>query len=355
MAEINLKTLTAGVSEIEIFVNEESEGFADATIPLNVDIVDGLTPVVPVSVNLTGNDLTIDVNTSHDINLVDKFGNDLGTKTVSTNANWDLRTLTPYDWADIFLSRETTWGVTGFYTNANVVTAITELVDDLFAANVFQLLYGIYPLVGGTAAKHKWNLAYPFDNQNSLVLNFFNSPIQNWEGVTCAGLGTNLYSCGLTDNPSRLEINSFGHFSAYYRAYTPINNNRDLFVSGDSRNITWHLNDPGAGSGSLRMNWCSPVFQTFPSPPLVLTGHWTLNRPDSANVRQVRNGVVERNIINFSTNIFFDGENNYGPFRWGGGTKTMSAFTLGKGLTPTQELDLYNAIQKFQTTLGRQV
>jgi hypothetical protein len=103
------------------------------------------------------------------------------------------------------------------------------------------------------------------------------------------------------------------------------------------------------------MNWCSAVFQTNPVIPLVLTGHWNLNRPNSTNVRQVRNGILERDIVNASTGVFYDGLSSYGPFRWGGGVKTMSAFTLGKGLTSTQEVDLYNAIQKFQTTLGRQV
>jgi len=61
MAEINLKKLSAGVSEIEVFFNEETEGFADATIPLNVNLTDGTTTIVPTSVALTGNDLDITI------------------------------------------------------------------------------------------------------------------------------------------------------------------------------------------------------------------------------------------------------------------------------------------------------
>lgn len=61
MAEINLKTLTAGVSEIDVNFNGTLEGQADATIPLNVNLTDGTNPVTPTSVALTGNDLDIEI------------------------------------------------------------------------------------------------------------------------------------------------------------------------------------------------------------------------------------------------------------------------------------------------------
>jgi len=283
--------------------------------------------------------------------LTDRFGNTLPSTTIANNASIDLRTLTPYDWADIFLSRETSWGVSGFYTNTDAENAIINLVDDLNAAGIWELLHGFYPLVGGMAAKHKWNLRYPFDNDNSLRLNFFSSPTHDQEGMKIINSPLTI---ALSDNPTNLKLTSFGHFSAYYRAYTAISSNRDLVCSGDSRTITWHLNDPSAGSGTLRMAWCGGMYQINPSPALILTGHWTLNRPNSSNIRQTRNGVLERNISNnFSTTPFFDNLSPYGNFRFFGGTKTASSFTLGQGLTPTQEADLYTAIQKFQTTLGR--
>jgi hypothetical protein len=59
MAEINLKQLTSGVSEIDVNFNGTLEGQADATIPLNVNLTDSLGDVTPTSVALTGNDLDI--------------------------------------------------------------------------------------------------------------------------------------------------------------------------------------------------------------------------------------------------------------------------------------------------------
>jgi hypothetical protein len=59
MAEINLKTLSAGVSEIDVNFNGTLEGVADATLPINVNLTDGVGDVTPTSVALTGNDLDI--------------------------------------------------------------------------------------------------------------------------------------------------------------------------------------------------------------------------------------------------------------------------------------------------------
>jgi hypothetical protein len=340
-----------------IKVNTVTEGAISSVGTIDINITDGVNPVVPNSVGIVGRTVTVEVPSgggSFDLDLVDRFGNAFPTKQVTANATWDLRTLTPFDWADLFLSRESSWGVSGFYTDSDAVTAVTNLVDDLFSAGLWELMYGVYPLVGGTAAKHKWNLRYPFNSQNSNILNFSGSPTHNREGISVVNAGN--YPCFLSENPSGLEVNGFGHFSSYYRAYTGVNNNRDLISSGDSRSITWVLNDPSAGSGTLIMAWCSSAYQVNPSPALTLTGHWTLNRPNSTNIRQIRNGTLERNVAgNNSTGVFFDGTVPYGPFRWGRGTKTMSSFTLGKGLTPTQEADLYTAIQTFQTTLGRQL
>lgn len=60
MAEINLKKLTSGgTNEIDVNFNGTLEGQANATIPLNVNLTDGVSDVTPTSVTLTGNDLDI--------------------------------------------------------------------------------------------------------------------------------------------------------------------------------------------------------------------------------------------------------------------------------------------------------
>jgi len=61
MAEINLIKLSAGVSEIDVNFNGTLEGQADATIPLNVNLTNGVSDITPTSVALTGNDLDITI------------------------------------------------------------------------------------------------------------------------------------------------------------------------------------------------------------------------------------------------------------------------------------------------------
>jgi hypothetical protein len=61
MAEINLKKLTSGVSDIDVNFNGTLEGQANAQIPLNVNLTDGVNPITPTSVALTGNDLDIEI------------------------------------------------------------------------------------------------------------------------------------------------------------------------------------------------------------------------------------------------------------------------------------------------------
>jgi hypothetical protein len=61
MAEINLIKLSqsGGPSLVDVNFNGTLEGQADTTIPVNVNLTDGVNPVVPTSVALTGNDLDI--------------------------------------------------------------------------------------------------------------------------------------------------------------------------------------------------------------------------------------------------------------------------------------------------------
>jgi hypothetical protein len=62
MAEINLIKLSqsgGGPSLVDVNFNGTLEGQADTTIPVEVNLTDGVNPVVPTSVVLTGNDLDI--------------------------------------------------------------------------------------------------------------------------------------------------------------------------------------------------------------------------------------------------------------------------------------------------------
>jgi hypothetical protein len=72
--------------------------------------------------------------------------------------------------------------------------AITQLVADLKANNLWTKIVAIYPIVGGTASAHKWNLKSP----GTYSLTFFNSPTHSATGFVTNG--TNQYAeTGITN------------------------------------------------------------------------------------------------------------------------------------------------------------
>jgi hypothetical protein len=87
---------------------------------------------------------TVSAAPNFDLNLVDRYGNSFPTKQVTANANWDLRTLTPYDMADIFLNELSSPTIT-------VQNAINYYVENMDLADLWDDLYTCHPLVNGNA------------------------------------------------------------------------------------------------------------------------------------------------------------------------------------------------------------
>jgi hypothetical protein len=146
----------------QINVNGVDEGDVVSVKTIDVNLEDSLgAPVVPTSVGLVGNTLTIEVPSgggSYDIDTTDRFGNVLPTIIVSANTtlNWNS-----YDYADLFLSRESSWG------GSTIENALINLVDDLVNAGLWTKVINLHPRIGTTANNHAWNLKYPFNNRTS--------------------------------------------------------------------------------------------------------------------------------------------------------------------------------------------
>ena len=64
-----------------------------------------------------------------------------------------------------------------FFTAAGITdttqkTAVNTLVTDLKAANIWTKMKAIYPMVGGTAAQHRFNLKSPGTTNADFYLDF---------------------------------------------------------------------------------------------------------------------------------------------------------------------------------------
>ena len=103
----------------------------------------------------------------------------------------------------------TATGISG--TNA---TATNQLVVDLKAANIWTKMKCVYPLVGGTATSHKFNLLNPVDSDAANRLVFSGGLTHSSNGIL--GNGTNGWANTFL-NPSIIFPSGFASMGFYNR------------------------------------------------------------------------------------------------------------------------------------------
>jgi hypothetical protein len=346
----------------QINVNSVDSGDVVSVKTIDVNLEDSVgAPVTPTSVGLVGNTLTIEVPSgggSYDLDLVDRFGNAFPTKQVSANATWDLRTLTPFDFADIFLNQLTA-------PSSTIQTAIIDLVDDLNAAGLWDEFYTIHPLVNGNANDHAVNLKYPFRKSSANLARFQGSPTHNANGITTNGSNNAMIIPLIPDQ----FANGGDRFavSVYSRTDGASGSNLNTDIGGVSNNlieITRIMIRTSANYQDAVMGGGASVYvhnNAYTGSALGLFSTYLGGATDGL----ARNGVNLTGGINskspsqqptqFSA-ICVGGQ-------WSGGTNAPQWNTARnyayaasmKAWSLAQEVDHYNAVQTFQTTLGRQV
>jgi hypothetical protein len=279
--------------------------------------------------------------------LTDRFGNTLPSTTIANNASIDLRTLTPYDWADIYLGKLTN-PPTGAQETA-VITFFTDMVD----AGIFQGSHKIELTIGGNAVDHAWNARYPFDNNNSMKSEYIGSPTHDANGVSLNGTSqavrTNAYARHLNDydKQASLYVRNSNFGGVLFNAGTP--------TAFQTFGI-WE----DAGASRFRNYNEGLIISPFSDGN---TGLHSQARISDTTMTMKRNG----NNISFSpytTTARYDkvgDEFTIGAFMSHtlvfSGFKILnySYFRVGNALTDIQETDHYNIVQALQTALGRQV
>jgi hypothetical protein len=239
-------------------------------------------------------------------------------------------------------------------TDPTQQAAINTLVVDLKGYSIWNKMKAIYPIVGGTAATHKWNLKDPRDLDAAFRLVFSGGYTHNNLGIT--GNGTNAYAdTKLIPNSGALTQNST-HISVYSRT-NKSNSNECLIGSATaafSNNgllILAYANDPYIMVNNSTLT-NGTGFNT--------TGLLTATRTTSTNQKLFRNTSTLINATSNSTglsngrillNAFV--ENNISISRYA--PHNLAFASIGQGLTDTEAANFYTAVQAFQTTLGRSI
>ena len=242
-------------------------------------------------------------------------------------------------------------------TNSTQQSAINTLVTSLKGYGIWSKMKAIYPMVGGTATAHKFNLKNPVDSNAAYRLSF----VGGWTHSSTGALpnGTNAYA------NTQLPFNTMSINSQHLSYYSRTNSlNQTRFEMGCS--------DGGSLASAIVLSWpslgnLSRISQPFSAlyVPTKTDAYGIINSNTSNNSRFFENGVYKGQNTGTQTTLgnryYYIGAVNGTATNVNNGTPTWyttreCAFaTIGDGLTDTEAANLYTAVQAFQTTLGRQV
>jgi len=236
-------------------------------------------------------------------------------------------------------------------TDPTQQSAIDTLVVGLKADNLWNSMTAIYPMVGGTATQHKFNLKNPLDTDAAFRL-VFNG---GWTHSSTGALpnGVNAYADTKIIPSVNLSLNST-HVSYYSRTTSVSGYIFGTNNVGIINRLLWQIQ---GGTSYVGINFVSNnYFSYVNSNTLSLL---LLNRTASNLSNAWQGGVKKATSPNPSSGLctlpLYIGANNSDGVV-GFPSNAQCAFsTIGDGLTDTDATNLYTRVQAFQTTLGRQV
>lgn len=232
-------------------------------------------------------------------------------------------------------------------TDSTQKSAINQLVTSLKSANIWTKMKAIYPFVGGTASSHKFNLKDPRDLDAAYRL-VFNG---GWTHSSTGALpnGSNGYADTKLIPLSVLSLNST-HISVYSRT----NNNSSTPLISDIGGASDLLNIfPRYGAGNdvyMRVN-SSPTAAVTTS--ATSTGLYIANRVSAI---ETRNRINTSSYIQTAASTGLTSTSLWLSRQGTGYDNREQAFaSIGDGLTDSETIALYNAVNTFQVALSRNV
>jgi hypothetical protein len=232
--------------------------------------------------------------------------------------------------------------------------AINTLVVDLKGYNIWTKFKAIYPIVGGTAASHKWNLKDPRDLDAAFRLTFATGWTHSSTGMTPNG--SSAYANTFLNPSSALTLNST-HLSFYSRTnVSAVQREIAIYQAGDNptmalgttvgAEISDHYNYNQRISASIAASTGFYISaRTTSTNHKLYKNNTTLGTNTSTNVNSLPNGNL---FIGASNNTTLGVISSYS-------TKQCAFASIGDGLTDTEAANLYTAVQAYQTALNRNV
>ena len=239
-------------------------------------------------------------------------------------------------------------------TDTTQQNAINTLVLNFKSYGIWTKMKAIYPMVGGTATAHKFNLKDPRDLNAAFRLSFFGG----WAHSSTGALpnGSNAVADTFLNPATVINNVNDGHLSYYSR--TNNSGTNQIEMGNRDNNSSFNLVvkfGTSVCTAAINMSDTNTFSNTTSS-----AGFYHANQNNTANVRKMfKNGAalatqtVAQN-VQPSLNVFIGARNfNNSPSFYC--SRECAFATIGNGLTDTESANFYTAVQEFQTTLGRQI
>ena len=242
----------------------------------------------------------------------------------------------------------TAWIAATGETDLTILGALNTLESDLTTYGLTAKMKALYPMVGGTAAKHKYNFMDARD-LNAAYRLVFNG---GWTHSSTGALpnGTNAYADTFLI-PNVLGQNN-AHIAYYSRtasaltttALMGVNEAGRMYLVRFGSTSTYVGINSGGGPEGGTTSW---------------QGYILGSRVNSGNARLFRNGSFVFNASEASISpesiktIYLAAWNRFGADRYSDAQCALAS--IGDGLSDAEAANYYTAVQAFQTTLSRQV
>ena len=262
-----------------------------------------------------------------------------------------------------FDSDAVTFLTTTGITNIVQQKAINELVIDLKGYGIWTKQKALYPVVGGTSARHAVNLRTPGTYNLSFTAGWVHSANGMLPNGSSDYADTNLI-------PSSALTLYNNHLSFYSRTNTTVGGGTDIGTQWQQTSpqlayTFYQFNGSSGGNaiGSISSADANRVIYTQTNPASFVVTSRTANN----SLKSYTNGILKATNTTVNTSIYNGLPQNkvfISALNLNDGFTTsivnysnkQCAFaSIGDGLTDTEAANFYTAVQKFQTTLGRQV
>lgn len=239
------------------------------------------------------------------------------------------------------------------------INACNTLTIDLKSFGIWTKMRAIYPMVGGTASTHRWNLRDPRDLDAAFRLAFVGGGTHSSTGWTPNGV--NGYANTFLNCSTQLTFNSV-HLCYYSRTDTASGAKTEIGAVNDRVDfLPLSVLEIKRGGNFTSCQYSYETGQILNFANTDCRGFYLNSRISSTQFKSFKNNTNVASNTNLNNQSFAPNANYYLAAANSDGIaeafsdRECAFASIGDGLTDTEAANLYTAVQAYQTSLNRQV